>query len=105
MDSTANLGSSRVYPGVRCLPPLTHIYVYIYGVVNSGHIGVINSGRKKYTSKIRNLSKIPNLASEIGALCHIFQDIGVLSVFPEAASLGETLVKSLKMSMFSKVAP
>ena len=27
--------------------PDPYIYTYIYGVVNSGHIGVINSGREK----------------------------------------------------------
>ena len=39
---------------------------------------------------------IPNLASEIGALCHIFRDIDVFSAFPEAALLGATLGKALK---------
>ena len=104
MDSTANFGSSRVYPGVRWLtPPDPHIYTY--RVVTSGHIGVINSGRKKYTSKIGNSSRIPNLASKIGALCHIFRDIDVFSAFTEVALLGETLVKALKMSIFSKISP
>ena len=79
--------------------------MYIYGVLNSGHIGVINSGRKKYTSKIGNSSRIPNLASKIGALCHIFRDIDVFSAFTEVALLGATLVKALKMSIFSKISP
>ena len=74
-------------------------------VINGNIWGVIISGRKKYTSKIGNSSRIPNLASEIGALCHIFRDIDVFSAFPEAALLGETLVKALKMSIFSKIAP
>ena len=99
MDSTANLGSSRVYPGVRWLPPLTHTYIYVWGGNQRKHRGVINSGRKKYTSKIGNSSRIPNLASEIGALCHIFRDIDVSSAFPEAALLGATLGKALKMSI------
>ena len=96
MDSTANLGSSRVYPGVLWLPPLTHTYIYIYGVVTSGHIGVINSGRKKYTSKIGNSSRIPNLASKIGALCHIFRDIDVFSAFPMVAPKRAASEKALK---------
>jgi hypothetical protein len=54
-------------------------------------MGVIISGRKKYTLKIGNSSRIPNLASEIGALCHIFRDIDVFSAFPKAALLGATL--------------
>ena len=52
-------------------------------------------------SKIGNVTRNPNIASEIGALCHIFRDINVSSAFPEAALLGETLVKALKMSIFS----
>ena len=81
--------------------------MYIYrGGNQRTHIGVINSGRKKYTSKIGNSSRIPNLASEIGALCHIFRDIDVFfSAFPEAALLGATLEKALKMSIYSKIAP
>ena len=105
MDSTANLGSSRVYPGVRCFTPLNRIYIYIWGGKQRTYIGVIVSGREKCTSKIGNSSRIPNLASEIGALCHIFRDIDVFSAFPEAALLGETLVKALKMSIFSKISP
>ena len=57
------------------------------------------------TSKTPNSSRIPNLASEIGALCHIFRDIDVFSAVPEAALLGATLGKTLKMSIFSKIAP
>ena len=49
--------------------------------------------------KTGNSSRIPNLASEIGALCHIFRDIDVFSAFPEAALLGATLGKALKMSI------
>jgi hypothetical protein len=66
---------------------------------------VIISGEKKHTSKIGNSSRIPNLASEIGALCHIFRDIDIFSAFPEAALLGATLGKALKMSIYSKIAP
>ena len=36
---------------------------------------------------------------------HIFRDINVSGAFPEAALLGETLVKAMKMSIFSKIAP
>ena len=71
-----------------------HMHMHIWGGKQRTFIGVINSGRKKYTSKIVNSSRIPNLALEIGALCHIFRDIEVFSVFPEAALLGETLVSS-----------
>ena len=46
-----------------------------------------------------------NLVSEIGALCHVFRDIDVFSAFPEAALLGATLGKALKMSISSKIAP
>ena len=66
---------------------------------------MIISVRKGDTSKIVNSSRIPNLASKIGALCHIFRDIDVFSAFPEAALLGATLGKALKMSTFSKIAP
>ena len=45
------------------------------------------------------------MASEIGALSHIFREINVPSAFPEAALLGETLVQALKMSIFSKISP
>ena len=68
--------------------------------------GVINSGRTKGdTSKIGNLSRIPKLASEIGALCHIFRDIYIFSAFPEAALLGAPKGKALKMSIYSEIAP
>jgi len=70
-----------------------------------GYIGVIISGSKKHTSKIGNSSWIPNLASEIGALCHMFRDIYVFSAFHEVALLGTTLGKALKMSIYSKIAP
>ena len=70
------------------------------------YMGVIISGSKTYPSKIEILSRILNqLASEIGALCHVFRDIDVFSAFPEAALLGATLGKALKMSIFSKIAP
>ena len=49
-------------------------------------------------SKIGNVTRNPNIASEIGALCHIFRDIDVFSAFAEAALLGATLGKALKMS-------
>ena len=42
------------------------------------------------------------MASEIGAFCHIFRDIDVFSAVPEAAFLGVTLGKALKMSKHSK---
>tara|TARA_B100000780_G_scaffold171725_1_gene120198 strand:- start:41 stop:277 length:237 start_codon:yes stop_codon:yes gene_type:complete len=67
------------------------------------YTGVIISGRKRDTSKIGKSSRIPNLASEIGALCHIFRDIDVCSAFPEAALLG-ALGKALKMSIYSEIA-
>jgi hypothetical protein len=75
-------------------------YVYIYmGDNQRTYSGVINSGRTKGdTSKIGNLSRIPNLASEICALCHMFRDIDVFSAFPKAALLGATLLKAPKMS-------
>ena len=81
------------------------MYIWVRGGKQRTCIGVINSGRKKYTSKIGNLSRIPNLASKIGAPCHIFRYIDVVSAFPEVALLGETLVKALKMSIFSKISP
>ena len=48
------------------------------------HTYILAEG-KRYTSQIGNSSRIPNLASEIGALCHIFRNIDVFSAFPEAA--------------------
>ena len=47
MDSMANLGSRRVYIGVRLLSPLTHIYIYYRGDKQRTYIGVIISGRKR----------------------------------------------------------
>ena len=38
------------------------------------------------------------MASEIGALCHIFRYIDVISAFTEVALLGATLKKALKTS-------
>ena len=46
-----------------------HMYMYIYVYIYNG---VITSGNEIGKS----ISRIPNLASEIGALCHIFRDIG-----------------------------
>ena len=43
------------------------------------------------TSKTPNSTRIPNLASKIGAICHIFRDIGVFGAFPLAALLGATI--------------
>ena len=37
--------------------------------------------------------------------CHIFRDIDIFSAFSEAALLGTTLGKALKMSIYSKIAP
>ena len=70
----------------------------MYGVLTNGHIVLIISVRKKRdekrdTSKTGNSSRTLNLASETGALCHIFRDIDVSSAFPEAALLGTTYSK------------
>ena len=48
------------------------------------------------TSKTQNPTRIPNLASKIGATCHIFRDIDVFSAFSLAALLGATMGKALK---------
>ena len=72
--------------------------MYIYRVIIRGR-EKISLQAQKYTSKIGNSSRIPNLASEIGALCHVFRDIHVFSAFPEATLLGATLGKALKMSI------
>ena len=56
------------------------------------------------TSKTLNSTRIPNLASEIGATSHIFRDIDVFSAFPLAALLGATMGKALKTSVPSKIA-
>jgi hypothetical protein len=85
------------------LPPI--LYICIRGDNQRIYTGVIISGRKGDTSKIGNSSGIPNLASEIGALCHIFRDIYILSAFPEAALLGTRMGKALKMSISSEIAP
>ena len=48
------------------------------------------------TSKTLNSTRIPNLASKVGATCHIFRDIGFakeFSAFPLAALLGATMGK------------
>ena len=75
------------------------MYVHIIGNQRA-YIGVILSGRKMIcTSKIGNLSRIPNLASEIGALRQIFRDIDVFGASPEAALLGATLEKSVSQSV------
>ena len=57
----------------------------------TGERGAINLK----TYKIVNLSRIPNLASEIGAHCHMFRDIDVFSAFTEAALLCATLGRAL----------
>ena len=51
------------------------------------------------TSKTLNSTRIPNLASKVGATCHIFRDIDVFSAFPLAALLGATMGKALKTSI------
>ena len=84
--------------------PISYIYIWVDNQLTyTGVIGVIISVSKRDTSKIVNSSRIPNLASKIGALCHIFRDIDVFSAFPEVALLGETLVKALKPLVFSPV--
>ena len=72
--------------------------MYIYRVIIRGR-EKISLQAQNYTSEIGNSSRIPKLASEIGALCHIFRDIYVFRAFPEAALLGATLGKALKMSI------
>jgi hypothetical protein len=54
-------------------------------------------------SEIRQGFRI--LASEIGALCQIFRDLYIFSAFPEAALLGTTMGKALKISIYSKISP
>jgi hypothetical protein len=39
------------------------------------------------------------MASKIGAICHIFRDIGVFGAFPLASLLGATMGKALKTSI------
>ena len=70
---------------------------------------MIISVRKGDTSKIVNSSRIPNLASEIGALCHIFLDIDVFSAFPKrlrgcGSGLLAAVGKAPKMSIYSEIA-
>ena len=55
------------------------------------------------TSKTLNSTRIPNLASKIGATSHIFRDIDVFSAFPLAALLGATMGKALKTSISRKI--
>ena len=57
------------------------------------------AGRKIETYKTDTLTVNLNLPSEIGATCHIFRDIDVLSAFPLAALLGSTMGKALKTSI------
>ena len=51
------------------------------------------------TSKTPNSTRIPNLASEIGATRHVFRDIDVFVLFSLAALLGATMGKALKTSI------
>jgi len=84
MDYKANLGCRRIHLGVRGVSYLPNIYIYIRvrGVKKrTNWSGVIFSGKKGHTSKIGNLSRISNLASEIIASCHIFRDVDVISAF------------------------
>ena len=59
------------------------------GVLISGHIGlgVIINGMKLDVSKFVNVTRIPNMASEIGALSHIFGDIDGLVLSARRPSL------------------
>jgi hypothetical protein len=72
MDYTANLGSRRGNQGVLLVSPLP-IYTYIMGDKLRTYIRVITSGRKRRYLYVGNSSRIPNLASEIGALCQYFE--------------------------------
>ena len=58
------------------------------------------------TSKTPNSTRIPNLASKIGATCHVFRDIDVFRAFPLAALLAAlldaTMGKALKTSIYRK---
>ena len=46
------------------------------------------------------------MASEIGALCHLYFETCTFSVlFHEVALLGATFGKALKMLIYSKIAP
>ena len=55
------------------------------------------------TSKTLNLTRIPNLASKVGAICHTFRDIDVFGAFPLEALLGATMGKALKTSVSRKI--
>ena len=55
------------------------------------------------TSKTPNSTRIPNLASEIGATRHVFRDIDVFVLFSLAALLGATMGKALKTSISRKI--
>ena len=55
------------------------------------------------TSKTPNSTRIPNLASEIGATRHVFRDIDVFVLFSLAALLGATMGKALKTSVSRKI--
>ena len=91
--------------------PISYIYIWVDNQrTYTGVIGVIISVRKgdSDTSKIVNSSRIPNLASKTGALCHIFRDIDVFSAFPGAALFGFHLGKStenVNIVVPSKIAP
>ena len=54
------------------------------------------------TSKTQNSTRIPNLASKIGATCHIFRDIDVFSAFSLAARFGRNHGKSTENVNISK---
>ena len=51
------------------------------------------------TSKTPNSTRIPNLASEIGATRHVFRDIDVFVLFLLAALLRATMGKALITSI------
>ena len=51
------------------------------------------------TSKTPNSTRIPNLASKIGATSHEFRDIDVFRAFALAGLLGATMGKALKTSI------
>ena len=99
MDSTDDLGSRSMYGRPLSITPTP--YIYVIGVLTSGQlwVGRYLAEGKGHTSKIGNSSRIPNLASEICALCHIFRDIDVISAFSEVAHLGATLRKAPKISI------
>ena len=51
------------------------------------------------TSKTPNSTRIPNLASKIGATSHEFRDIDVFRAFALAGLLGATMGKALITSI------